>query len=105
MKVNIEQALRDFKGKVVTEGDKEVTLKDVLVSIALADLDKEGKDKVGDFNIFMKISNAEKEVDLDSKECTRLQEKVKQTHGTLVVGQITPILDGKPNPLAPVTKV
>ena len=102
MKVTLNQPLRNMRGEVLKEGTTDLLLKDVLMAVALADLDKEEKAKLEDFNLFLKVKSASEEVELDNKELTRLQEKIKKAYSTLIYGQVNMILEGKGNPIKPV---
>lgn len=108
MKIDLSQELFTLKGeslKVKENNEEKVAeLKDFLENIALAEVDNDKKQKGKDFRIALKISNAEKYVELESKECSRLQQKVEHTHTALVYGQIYEILNGNENPLNPNTK-
>jgi hypothetical protein len=99
MKVTVNQTLLSEDGTPLKEGDKELNLKDSLSRIALADLDKEEKAKLEDFNLFLKIKESKDVLELDNKEASRLQEKANKGYSTLLYGQINMILEGKENPL------
>jgi lipopolysaccharide export system protein LptC len=104
MKINIKQKLYNSEGKpfkVKSEDgkEKELTLKEVLVQAALAETDKDTKQKGSDFQIFLKLQSADKQVELENKNIVRLQKKLEQTHTTLIFGQVNDVLEGKENPL------
>lgn len=102
MKVDVNQKLKGIDGNPLKNGKEDITLQDILIASALTDLDKEGKDKIKDFNIFMKVKPKLKkgvELELTNDDCVRLQEKLKLTHSTIVFGQVNEILEGKPNPM------
>lgn len=100
MKINLEQEIRTITGEPVKdENKKNLTLKPILVSAALQETDKDEKKKVSDFQLALKIQNADKEVELDSKDIVRLQEKIKIGYTRLIVGQVYELLEGHTNPI------
>jgi len=99
MKVTVNQPVLNMTGKPFREGDKVIIVKDLLMQVALADLDKEEKAKLDDFNLFLKLKECKEEVELTNTEASRLQEKVKKNFGILIYGQLDAILEGKANPI------
>lgn len=106
MKINLDQSLYTLKGQTLKVNDeqgkqKDATLKDFLENVALADTDNDSKQKYPDFKLALKLEKSEGQIELTSKECTRLQTKSEQLHNNLVYGQLKDILDGNENPLNP----
>lgn len=99
MKVTVNQPLYEINGEEIKSEEGSVLLKDLLMRAALADLDKEEKSKLDDFNLFLKIKTEGNEIEFTNSELSRLQEKVKKSYATLLYGQINFILEGKDNPL------
>ena len=104
MKIDLTQNLYDTAGNKLTvkESDQVITpeLRIFLKNIALSETEDSKDNKDMDFNIFIELNNADKEVELDNKKIVRLQEKLPKVYGILIYGQINAILEGKENPLA-----
>ncbi len=106
MKIDLTQNLYNANGEKLTisndAGKQEAPQLGVLLkNIALTELEKEETNKAKDFDIFMKLNEAKKEIDLTNEELVRLQNKLPKIYGILIYGQINSILEGKNNPLKP----
>jgi len=106
MKTKINQELRQINGKPLQEGDqakpetlKTITLKDILLTVALSTSKEDKEHELEDFQLCVKLQNVTTELDLDNKEASRLQEKLSGKYPILIVGQVNAILEGKENPI------
>lgn len=62
-----------------------------------------GVDKIKKFNLGLRIMN-EKRVSLDSEDVTLIKQLIAETHGPLIVGQTSALLELRANPLKPTEK-
>ena len=100
MKINITQKIKapdGIKGLPNSETKKDLTLKDICINSLLAPEEKQSdaKKKYTDYEIFVKLRDATKEVDLSSEEISRIKEKGALVLGVLVYGQIVDMLEKK----------
>ena len=100
MKIDILQKIIGVDGiKALpnTETKRDLTLKDICINSILAqeEKQKDGKEKYTDFEIFIKLRDAKKEVELSSEEISRIKEKGNLVLGVLVYGQLCDYLEKK----------
>ena len=100
MKINLDQKIIGVDGiKPLpnTENGMDLTLKDVCINAALfpEEAQKDGKKKYGDYEIFVKLRDAKKEVELSSEEISRIKELSVMALGKLVYGQVCDMLEKK----------
>lgn len=100
MKINIDQKIIGIDGVKPlenTENGLDLTLKNVCINSILFPDEKQrdGKKKFEDFEIFVKLRDAKKEVDLSSEEISRIKEKAVFALGVLVMGQVWNMLEKK----------
>ena len=101
MKIDILQKIKGIDGvKPLLNSDRKgipLTLKDVSINAILApeEKQKDGKGKYTDYEIFIKLRDAKKEVELSSEEISRIKEKGAVVLGVLVYGQVHDYLEQK----------
>ena len=100
MKIDITQKIKGLDGiKALPNSEtmKDLTLKDVSINAILApeEKQKDGKGKYTDYEIFVKLRDAKKEIELSSEEISRIKEKGALVLGVLVYGQIVDMLEKK----------
>ena len=100
MKINIAQKIKGLDGiKALpnSETGLDLTLKDVSINAILSpdEKQKDGKKKYTDYEIFVKLRDAEKEIDLSSEEISRIKERGALVLGVLVYGQVVDLLEQK----------
>ena len=59
-----------------------------------------GIDKIKKFNLGLRIMN-EKKISLDSEDVSLIKQLIAETHGPLIVGQTSALLELRANPLKP----
>ena len=100
MKIDITQKIKGLDGiKALPNPDTkcDLILKDVCINSILAPEEKQSdaKKKYTDYEIFVKLRDATKEIDLSSEEISRIKEKGALVLGVLVYGQIVDMLEKK----------
>lgn len=100
MKIDVTQKIIGVDGIKPLENIEnkcDLTLRDVCINAILAPDEKQrdGKKKFEDFEIFVKLRDAKKEVDLSSEEISRIKEKAVFALGVLVMGQVWSMLEKK----------
>ena len=100
MKIDITQKIKGIDGTKAlqnSETQKDLTLGDVCINSILAPEEKQSdaKKKYTDYELFVKLRDATKEVDLSSEEISRIKEKGAVVLGVLVYGQIVDYLEQK----------
>lgn len=82
---------------IIDQKDKSLTLKKVCVDSLLLNTqdDTSGDEKAERYMLAMKIHEAKKEVDLESKDIVIIKELIGKNYGPLVVGQAHLMLEGK----------
>ena len=96
MKVNTNQTLKTFDGKVmkdVVDGNAiDATIKQAIVNAVLSPVEKEtGVEKVKKFNLAQRIYK-EDNVDLNEDEIKLIKERVGECFAPIVVGQVFELL-------------
>lgn len=99
MKINPNAVLLNHKGEPLKEGEKDVTLGDVLTAALLASFPREETRNVrlghGDrFRLAQRIVQAEGEVEVKVEEAADLKALVNIGFGPLVVGPVEALLEG-----------
>ena len=100
MKIDITQKIKGIDGTKAlpnSETKLDLTLKDVCINSILAPEEKQSdaKKKYTDYEIFVKLRDAKKEIDLSSEEISRIKEKGVLVLGVLVMGQVFDMLEKK----------
>ena len=100
MKIDISQKIKSIDGiKALSNIDTklDLTLKDVCMNSVLApdEKQKDAKKKYADYEIYVKLRDAKKEVDLSSEEISRIKERGVPVLGVLVFGQVHDYLEQK----------
>jgi len=100
MKIDITQKILGVNGTTPLlnqETKCNLTLRDVSINAILAPEEKQSdaKKKYTDYEIFVKLRDATKEIDLSSEEISRIKEKGALVLGVLVYGQIVDMLEKK----------
>lgn len=96
MKKNLNVELLDFKGKPVTEKDKKIIIKDVVIN-ALMSVDPQknidGTEKFNRYKLAQKIDTKPENCELSSEDIVKIKEVVGQGYGPLVVGFVFNLLE------------
>ena len=100
MKIDVTQKIKGIDGRKAlpnSETMKDLTLKDVCINSILApeEKQKDSKKKYTDYEIFVKLRDAKKEVELSAEEISRIKEKGAVVLGVLVMGQVFDMLENK----------
>ena len=100
MKINIAQQIKGpdgIKALQNSETQKDLTLGDVCINSILAPEEKQSdaKKKYTDYEIFVKLRDAKKEIELSAEEISRIKEKGALVLGVLVMGQVFDMLEKK----------
>jgi len=100
MKINITQKIKapdGIKALQNSETQKDLTLGDVCINSILAPEEKQSdaKKKYTDYEIFVKLRDAKKEIELSAEEISRIKEKGALVLGVLVMGQVFDMLEKK----------
>lgn len=100
MKIDLTQKIMGVDGiKALENVDTkcDLTLKDVCINAILfpEENQKDPKEKYNDYEIFIKLRDATKEVELTSEEISRIKELSVLVLGKLVYGQVCDLLEKK----------
>jgi len=100
MKIDVTKKIKGLDGRKAlpnSETMQDLTLRDVSINAILApeEKQKDGKGKYTDYEIFIKLRDAKKEVELSSEEISRIKEKGAVVLGVLVYGQVHDYLEQK----------
>jgi len=113
MKINFTTPLREFDGKVIKDGEKELTVKDIVNRSLMGVMPKQQgsgltpDESVKAFEIATKIMRDPegKELKLKPADIVLIDKAISLcTWAPLVYGQVKKILDGEPTGLEPKTK-
>jgi len=100
MKIDITQRILGIDGTKALPNsitNLDLTLKDICINSILApdEKKKDAKSNYTDYEIFLKLRDAKKEVDLSSEEISRIKELGNIALGKLVFGQLCDLLEKK----------
>src|SRR3990167_8331184 len=100
MNVNVTTVLKDFEGNALKDGEREITLRHVLLQVLGAtfppDVDRaDGAEKAKRWALAVKIVNDD-EVLVTAEDAAMLKKLVGIGYGPYVVGPVYDLLDGKP---------
>ena len=116
MQINVTKKLHDFEGNVIKEGEIEYTIGRVLLVALMASpapgpdgrpITHKNEEHVWRFELGAEISNAmrnnaagledeaDASVEISSSQATKLQEDVSRLFGTIIAGQVGPMLNGR----------
>lgn len=97
MKINFNQTLNNITGEVLKEGDKEITLKPIIINALMGSYEDEktlsGEDKLARYELATKINQTE-EAEITVEEASQIKKLVGKAYSTLIVGQVYKILEG-----------
>ena len=96
MKINFNVALRNLAGKILKDGEKDVTLKDVSINALLGNYKDEnidGNEKLKRFMLATKISEAKSELELENDDITLVRDLIAKGYSTMVTARAWQILD------------
>lgn len=98
MKVCLASPIRSFTGEILKDGASDLLLRAIL----LAALSRSGKteqsleSKAKEFELGVKIATVKEDcIDLDSGEIQILKSLVNSQYSSLIVGQVSLLLEGK----------
>lgn len=95
MMINLTQKIKDFEGTVIKRGDKNITLRDILVETLLTDKQTTtNEDKMNKWVLVKKLRDAKDSIDLSIDELAKIKEEVISYGTTLIAGQVSDILEG-----------
>ena len=99
MKIKFTTLMVQLDGKPVKEpsGDgetKTLTLGDICTRALMSDTEEmDGKKKVDMFNLAMRITGTNKDVEISVEECVLLKNRIAKSMGPLISGQCWNLLD------------
>jgi hypothetical protein len=77
-----------------SENGQPLTLRDVCINAVLTpDKDDTQKQKFSDYEIFKRLRDADKEVELTAEEIARIKKKINNIYPALVLGQAYEMLE------------
>lgn len=95
MKINLNQAIKNFDGTPAMKGDKSFTFREVFVDAVLVEPKEGGNvEKMSRWTLAKKIRSAKEEVELTVEEAAKLKGLVTESFPILVAGQIADTIDG-----------
>ena len=100
MKIKLNQKILGVDGIKALPNQEtkcDLTLRDVSINaiLALEEKQSDTKKKYTDYEIFVKLRDAKKEIELSSEEISRIKEKGAVVLGVLVMGQVFDMLEQK----------
>jgi len=103
MKINVNQTLKALNGDVLKDNDgqgnaKDANVKDAIINVLLASIQQgkteTGVDKVKKYELAKRIYETD-EVLLSVEEIVLIKDRVGDSFGPMVVGQVFKLLEGK----------
>ena len=108
--IDFEQEIYNLDGSRIVGKDQNgkdlpaFTLGKIATDVLMGNKQNDtGVDKIKKFNLGLRIMN-EKRVSLDSEDVTLIKQLIAETHGPLIVGQTSALLELRANPLKPTEK-
>ena len=111
MKIKLDQELQNQFGKPFkAAGLPAMTLRDIIVDCILATernpntgqlMPEEEKPKLEKWEIFKKLRNQRKEIDLKAEEITLIKKCIIKFQPQLIMGQTLEMIEGKYEPMEP----
>lgn len=96
MKINLNVPLKNLAGKILKDGDKNVTLKDVSINALLGNYKEEridGNEKLKRFMLATRISEAKGELELENDDVTLIKDMIAKGYSTVVTARAWQRLD------------
>jgi len=95
-KINFKVGLKNIKGKVLKDNEKNVTLEDISINALLGNYKDEnidGNEKLKRFNLATRINEANGELELENDDVTLIKDVIAKGYSTLVTARAWQILD------------
>ena len=96
IKINFNESLKDLKGEILKDKEKDLTLKDVSANALLGNYQDEkidGEEKLKRFLLATKIYESKDELELTIDEIKMTKDLIARGYSTLVTGRALQILD------------
>ena len=95
MKINFNVGLKNLKGEILKDKDKDLTLKDVSTNALLGNYKEEidGNEKLKRFLLATKIYESNGEIELENDDIKLVTDMIAKGFSTLVTARALQILD------------